>query len=67
MLKEGGLVLWHDYRYRNMETIGVRGYLDELSKTLRWSFCTKPRSSLIAAVLTRSLRTRERELESIFH
>ena len=34
MLKEGGLVLWHDYRYSNLETSGVRRYLDELSETL---------------------------------
>src|SRR6185369_3239039 len=34
MLKEGGLLLWHDYRYRNLETRGVRQYLDELSETL---------------------------------
>ena len=34
MLKEGGLLLWHDYRYRNVETRGVRRYLDELSETL---------------------------------
>ena len=34
MLKEGGLVLWHDYRYCNLETSGVRRYLDELSETL---------------------------------
>jgi predicted O-methyltransferase YrrM len=34
MLKEGGLLLWHDYRYRNLETRGVRRYLDELSRTL---------------------------------
>jgi Methyltransferase domain len=34
MLKEGGLLLWHDYRYRNVETVGVRRYLDELSETL---------------------------------
>lgn len=34
MLKEGGLILWHDYRYRNLETSGVRRYLDALSETL---------------------------------
>ena len=34
MLREGGLLLWHDYRYRNVETRGVRRYLDELSETL---------------------------------
>lgn len=34
MLKEGGLILWHDYRDRNVETRGVRRYLDELSETL---------------------------------
>jgi len=34
MLKEGGLILWHDYRYRNLETSGVRRYLDTLSETL---------------------------------
>jgi len=34
MLREGGLLLWHDYRYRNVETVGVRRYLDELSETL---------------------------------
>jgi predicted O-methyltransferase YrrM len=34
MLKEGGLLLWHDYRARNVETRGVRRYLDELSETL---------------------------------
>ena len=34
MLREGGLLLWHDYRYRNVETSGVRRYLDELSETL---------------------------------
>jgi hypothetical protein len=34
MLKEGGLLLWHDYRDRNVETRGVRRYLDELSETL---------------------------------
>lgn len=34
MLKAGGIILWHDYRYRKQETRGVRRYLDELSKTL---------------------------------
>jgi len=34
MLKNGGLILWHDYRYRNLETSGVRRYLNELSETL---------------------------------
>lgn len=34
MLREGGLLLWHDYRDRNVETRGVRRYLDELSETL---------------------------------
>jgi hypothetical protein len=34
MLREGGLLLWHDYRFRNVETRGVRRYLDELSETL---------------------------------
>jgi len=34
MLREGGLVLWHDYRFRNLATSGVRRYLDELSETL---------------------------------
>lgn len=34
MLREGGLLLWHDYRARNVETRGVRRYLDELSETL---------------------------------
>jgi predicted O-methyltransferase YrrM len=34
MLKEGGLLLWHDYRYNNVATRGVRRYLDELSETL---------------------------------
>jgi predicted O-methyltransferase YrrM len=34
MLREGGLLLWHDYRNRNVETRGVRRYLDELSQTL---------------------------------
>jgi predicted O-methyltransferase YrrM len=34
MLREGGVLLWHDYRYRNRETSGVRRYLDELSETM---------------------------------
>ena len=34
MLRNGGLILWHDYRYRNLETIGARRYLDELSESL---------------------------------
>ena len=34
MLSDGGLLLWHDYRNRNVETRGVRRYLDELSQTL---------------------------------
>lgn len=34
MLREGGLLLWHDYRYHNLATSGVRRYLDELSETL---------------------------------
>lgn len=34
MLREGGLLLWHDYRDHNVETNGVRRYLDELSETL---------------------------------
>lgn len=34
MLREGGLLLWHDYRYGNVETRGVHRYLDELSETL---------------------------------
>jgi hypothetical protein len=34
MLKEGGLLLWHDYRDHNPATSGVRRYLDDLSETL---------------------------------
>lgn len=34
MLWDRGMILWHDYRYHNRETSGVRRYLDELSKTL---------------------------------
>jgi hypothetical protein len=34
MLRDGGVVLWHDYRDGEPETRGVRQYLDELCPTL---------------------------------
>lgn len=34
MLKEGGIILWHDYLHSRVEVKGVYDYLNELSRTL---------------------------------